>query len=271
MQTKYLKIELTKEDIELLLSRYHFKDTDFFKVSALYQTLLPLLRTEAAYVRKEQTKEIAEKEFFIVFLTLGKLVDELQDLYSENECVSEAYMIECLAMELLKKAYEEAVREIQKESGKWVAALEFLGDRYPLELLPELEKEVGQTKITYNENFVLSPRKSVVMFLPVTDSQVEDVCHICTNCGNVNCSYREKKREEVFQERDEKYRDSERRAGTDREGTEQMKTKKAVPYGYQRIFGKKAEDGKNMKNETGHQESIKKGSSTERKKERQNG
>lgn len=246
MQTKYLKVELSKEDIERLLSRYHFKDTDFFKVSALYQTLLPLLRTEAAYVRKERTKEIAEEDFFIVFLTLGSLVDELQDLYSENECVSEAYIIECLAMELLKKAYEEAVKEIQKESGKWVARLEFLGDRYPLGLLPELEKEVGKTKISYNDNFVLSPRKSVVMLLPLADRQTGNVCRICTGCGNINCSYRETKKEEDFQEGkgNEPYRDSEQRAGTESGGEEQAKTKKAVPYGYQRIFGTKAEDAK---------------------------
>ncbi len=225
MQTFTVALSLTKEEIKLLLSRYHFKDTDFFKVEAVYQALLPLVRAEGVYVLQKQNEEIKEAEFFVVFLTLGKQVDALQDLYSENECVSEAYIIECLSLELLKKAYEKAVQQIQKESGKWVSGLKFLGDTYPLKLLPKLQQMVGNVGISYNSNFVLSPRKSVVFLMPVSKVQVKNVCHICTNCGNVNCQYRENIPE--MTEETNRRIEEERKSGQ----------RQAMPYGYQKIFG----------------------------------
>lgn len=68
----------------------------------------------------EKGTPIQYEEYAIVFLTLGDGVDALQDVYLERKCLSEAYIIECVSLAILDKAYEEFVKQLQKkqESGQ---------------------------------------------------------------------------------------------------------------------------------------------------------
>lgn len=207
MKTINLNCSFNRKDFQALIHKYHFEDRDFASLEALERALRPLLRAKAYYVFKKQDEVVAYEDYAAVFLTLGDGVDALQELYLRRECVSEAYMLECLASELLMKAYEECVEYLQKESGKWAVKIDFLGDSYPLELMQELYKEFPEIEITYNEQFVLSPKKSVVFLLPVsTEKTQKNPSHICADCKNKVCMYR----------------------------TETVNT-----YGYQRIFGGK--------------------------------
>ncbi len=207
MKTINLDCSFGGEDLQALIRKYHFEDRDFTSLEAMERALRPLLQAKAHYVWKKQDEMITYEEYAAVFLTLGDGVDALQDLYLGRECVSEAYMLECLASELLMKAYEECVEYLQKESGKWAVKIDFLGDSYPLKLMQELYKEFPKMEITYNEQFVLSPKKSVVFLLPVSMKKTqENPGHICANCKNKVCMYR---------------------------------TEAANTYGYQRIFGGK--------------------------------
>jgi len=126
----------------------------------------------------------------VVFLTLGNGIDALQELYLNKKCLSEAYMIECIALELLAKAYREFVKGVQKETGKWAKKIDFLGDTYPIELLPKLYDEFEQMDITYNEKMVLSPEKSVVFLLPISKEKKGNICNICKSCSNKACALR---------------------------------------------------------------------------------
>lgn len=213
MYTTEIKVRLTAQDLEKVIRCYHFREKDRKTMENLYQAAVPLVQAKAYYLWKQKNSVISYEEYAVVFLTLGDGMDRLQELYLEKKCLSEAYMLECISLELLSKAYEEFVKQVQRETGKWAVKIDFLGDTYPIELLPELYEEFGNMEIHYNEKLVLSPAKSVAFLLPVTGEETKNPCHICENCGNENCLFRQEKREQ--------------------------NVAAANTYGYQRIFGGK--------------------------------
>lgn len=228
MNTSDIIIDLETKDLENIMNRYHFSDTDFFSLQALSRSVAPLLQPKAYYIWKEKKEPILYEDYAVVFLTLGNGVDELQDVYLNRQCLSEAYMIECIAMEALTQAYEIFVKKVQAERGKWAAKIDFLGDTYPMELLPELYEGFEQMEITFSEQLVLSPKKSVVFLLPMSEHKMKNPCHICENCGNTECLFRE----------ESKKNESRKLLKIDEKKIFSSQTN---TYGYQRIFGKKNE------------------------------
>lgn len=190
METVKLQVRLTKGDLKEAAGRYHFREEDFPLLDAIYQGILPLLQIKAYYQWGEKGTPIQYEEYVIVFLTLGDGVDALQDVYLERKCLSEAYIIECVSLAILDKAYEEFVKQLQKKTGKWAEKIDFLGDTYSMELLPNLYNEFETMDITYNESLVLLPTKSVVFLLPMSAEKQEGVCHICSRCQNKRCIFR---------------------------------------------------------------------------------
>lgn len=190
MNTVDIRINMGSEDIKHIIKRYHFREEDFLSLQALSGSMAPLLQVKAYYLWKSGDSLIPQKDYAAVFLTLGSGVDEMQEIYLSKNCLSEAYMIECIAIEMLYKSYGELIREVQRQTGKWVEKMEFLGDTYPIELLPKLYREFGQMDISYNEKFVLSPGKSVVFLLTMSDEKREGDCSLCESCGNKTCILR---------------------------------------------------------------------------------
>lgn len=225
MNTVDILVNLETEDLNHIIQRYHFREEDFISLQALSRVMMPLLQAKAYYLWKGKGDTIQYEDYAIVFLTLGKGIDDLQDVYLNSRCLSEAYMIECIALEMLTKAYEEFVKRVQRETGKWAVKIDFLGDTYPMTLLPELYEKFGQMDISYNEQMVLTPGKSVVFLLPMSERKTKNPCHVCENCSNKECLFRKecltkgKRLEESGRKRN------------------------VIPfnvntYGYQRIFGK---------------------------------
>lgn len=223
MQTTELSVHLKKDDIEQLIMRYHFRTDDIVLLQSLSQAMQPLLRVKAYYVWQKQDSSIAYEDYAIVFLTLGEGIDRLQELYMDQKCLSEAYMIDCIALEYLTKAYEEFVRYIQKETGKWAVKIDFLGDTYPVTMLPKLIQKFDDMKIGYNEKYVLTPSKSVAFLLPMSKARTKNPCHICDNCSNTECLFR---------------KDS--RGRKEEKGRKEGQPVIPNTYGYQRIFGQSA-------------------------------
>lgn len=190
METVKLQVRLTKRDLKEAAGRYHFQEEDFPLLDALYQGILSLLQITAYYRWGKTGRQIQYEEYAIVFLTLGDGIDALQNVYLERKCLSEAYIIECVSLAILDKAYAEFVKQFQKKTGKWAEKIDFLGDTYPMELLPELYNEFEFMDITYNENLVLLPSKSVAFLLPVSVGKQEGACHICSRCQNIRCIFR---------------------------------------------------------------------------------
>lgn len=190
MNTTDIRISMETKDLKHIIARCHFREEDFFSLQALSAAVAPLLQVRAYSLWKNGDGIISYPQYAVVFLTLGSGIDALQELYLDRNCLSEAYMIECIALELLTKAYREFVKSVQKKTGRWAEKIDFLGDSYPVELLPELYQEFGQMDISYNEKLVLSPKNSVVFLLPMTDKKQENACSICGNCSNKMCLLR---------------------------------------------------------------------------------
>lgn len=240
MEYKSLKSEKNETVINQVIKRYHFLEQDRESLSVLYQALLPLIRTEVFYIWNPvlKTEEMPKCETTskcetmqsnvdagdernedqaLVFLSLGKAMDEFQSIYMDAGCLREAYMLECIGLELLTEAYEEFVKQVQQDTHKWAKRLEFVGDNCPIETLPGLYRQVFTEPgpITYSEQCILSPKKSVAFFLIMSDKKVDSKpCHICSQCKNTDCIFRQ--------------------AAPD---SEKIYTGNRYSYGYQRFFG----------------------------------
>ena len=236
MRTDAIEVTLSQNEIRQLCEQYHFPEKDNVKLEAAYQMMRPLLKVRAYSLAENVLGTLAAADYVPVLVTIGEGVDALQEVYLKRGAMSEAYRIECLSLAVLLKSYEEVAKKLQPVFGKKVSRLHFLGDdEYPFSLLhgiyTKIRQEGGQVEITYNEEYAMTPQKSVALILelaPLQESgqgaeeallnkqqrkeKADALCHvhfshICESCPNVTCEYR--------------------------------KVKKAnYTYGYQRIFGK---------------------------------
>ena len=260
MEYKRIILKLNRKLIDKVVKHYHFFEQDMEKLQALYQVMLPLVRAEAFYIwnpvvdvtkqaeagRDATLQEAAIRDVKIkaaavnedtralVFLSLGKGIDELQDLYVETKCLQEAYMIECIGLELLTEVYEEFVKHVQMETHKWAKKMDFLGDNYPIEELPDLYAQVFTEPglISYSEHFVLNPKKSVVFFLPMSEEKTTvNPCHVCSQCKNAECMFRQELTDNIDN-------GNTRIESKDSKTVSQMRRPNSTySYGYQRFFG----------------------------------
>lgn len=185
-----LQIRITEDDINEMISRYHFNEDDYEHYKAMGEMMMPLLEVRGFYEFVSDVEEIHYDKSIVAFFTLGDGIDLLQNVYSDKYCMEEAYLIDCLGLVLLTKGYEEFIKEIQKQTKLWVSKIDFLGDEYPLELIPKLYEYCSPDNITYNNQLVLSPSKSVAIILPLSDTPGENPCNICINCNNKECIFR---------------------------------------------------------------------------------
>jgi cobalamin-dependent methionine synthase I len=151
-------------------------------------------------------QEPVDKEIHCaVIVSLGAGIDALQESYEEKGCLTDAYMIECIAMELLQKTYELAAEALHETYGLWMDGYDFLGERYPIELTEDLFALLAPEGISYNQAYMMTPKKTVVFLTALQKERKNSSCSVCNRCSNVGCPNRQ---------------------------TEHLN------YGYQRIFGK---------------------------------
>lgn len=93
-------------------------------------------------------------------MTLGNGADELSELYLNHEQLEEAYIADCLSLMLLSNAYEQFAKAVEEESSLYAIELSFLGDEYPLELLPEIFEHVSPDGIHLTGSNMLMPLKT---------------------------------------------------------------------------------------------------------------
>lgn len=183
--------------LEGVRRKFHYGDIQADEFRAVAKEMLPLMREDAFWERKEYLQPDqyrtgnSDAAYEKVVMSLGKGIDCLQDSYSEKGMLSLSYMVEVLASELLMRGYEAYNRD-RKETSNWhVARYHFLGseEEYPLEMLPQLLGELT-AEITCTSAFCMSPKKSVAFIAELTQDEKIHCKGICVGCNNICCPNR---------------------------------------------------------------------------------
>lgn len=184
---------LSSEDWTDFCSRFHFPPADLPAIQAIYTALLPLVESYAYYSMDQDLNEVTFSHYAYGFVTLGNGVDELSELYLNHEQIQEAYIVDCISLVLLSKAYEEFANLIESQSGLHLAELSFLGDTYSLNLLPQIYENLAPDDICITEGQMLRPLKTATLILHLDSKVHEDIrqlCNTCATCKNFSCPSR---------------------------------------------------------------------------------
>ncbi|MCM1263988.1 MAG: hypothetical protein NC313_14850 [Butyrivibrio sp.] len=183
--------------LEEVRKKFHFEEKQEYELKAVAEAMLPSMREEAFWksdiysgqgINKQETDNRMCEQ---VVMCLGKGLDCLQERYSEEGLLSQSYMVEVLASELLLKGYA-AYNDYIRENTNWhVARYYFFGseETLPLEMLPGLLKELTPF-VSCNSAFCMTPKKSVVFIAELTQDEKAQCRGICEGCNNVNCPNR---------------------------------------------------------------------------------
>ncbi|SCY01407.1 hypothetical protein [Butyrivibrio sp. INlla14] len=194
-----LKVSLDEACMSDFSRRYHFEEKDKNEIEKLYIKASPrvhaqfhycLLNNKGEALEKENTK--AAKQALVV-VTLGQAFDVLQDsfLSSTEENIHKAYILDCIGLELLARAYEEVDKKLHELTGMYAGRYIFAGeDKLPMSEVPRLMGLLGQKLVTYNEAMVLIPKKSVLFVVPLLTEPVHKP-GLCSMCDALDCAMRQ--------------------------------------------------------------------------------
>ena len=185
--------ELSSGDWKDFCSRFHFASTDLPHIQAIYTALLPLVECYAYYSLDQDLDEVSLSHYAYGFVTLGTGLDELSELYLNHEQIQEAYIVDCISLMLLSKAYEEFAHVIENQTNLYPAELSFLGDTYSLDLLPQIYERLAPDAIRLTEGLMLRPLKTATLILHLDTKAHTDpkqLCNTCATCKNLSCPSR---------------------------------------------------------------------------------
>ncbi|MDE6014284.1 MAG: hypothetical protein K2H41_01095 [Acetatifactor sp.] len=207
--------------IKKVCEKFHYEEINLSELQAVAGEMLPVMRSEAFWeVCAPWTWDCGEKTDAVyegVVMTLGKGLDCLQESYHKKGMLTESYMLEALASELLLHGYKAYNRHVREAGGWHVARYHFPGSEksLPLEMLPDMLSRFS-VQVSCNRAFCIMPKKSVVFLAELTQDETVRCEGICVGCGNVRCSNRMEEDAQM----------------------ERIMTDIPLTYGYQRIFGK---------------------------------
>lgn len=188
----------TDEFINYIMNKYHFEKKDMSDLVTVYDELVKNATPYAIYKINQWitgVKQIDDNQAALVVITLGKGVDVLQNTYTDDGKLQEAYMVECIANELLLRMYDEFNKSYCKLHRRYVAGYIFVGDEIPLSRMRELlvkvqERDLENYEIKSNEYGVITPKKTVVFYAMLSDNPTKACERICDKCTNLDCGYR---------------------------------------------------------------------------------
>lgn len=185
--------ELSSGDWKDFCSRFHFASTDLPHIQAIYTALLPLVECYAYYSLDQDLDEVSLSHYTYGFVTLGTGLDELSELYLNHEQIQEAYIVDCISLVLLSKAYEEFAHVVENQTNLHLAELSFLGDTYSLDLLPQIYEHLAPDTILLTEGPMLRPLKTTTLILhldTIAHTDLKQLCNTCATCKNLSCPSR---------------------------------------------------------------------------------
>ncbi len=182
----------SEDFLRKVCAKYHYEEMRLGEMQAVAAEMMPLMRREAFWEtcfpwiwESEEKKGVCYEG---VLMTLGKGLDCLQESYHSKGMLTESYMLEVLAGELLLQAYQEYNCHVDK-AGNWhVARYHFPGSEegMPLKMLPEMLSRFSGS-VSCNEAFCILPKKSVVFLAELTQDEKVRCEGICAGCKSINC------------------------------------------------------------------------------------
>lgn len=205
-----IHMELDEKAFRAIWGRYHYGDTDLILLKEIY----------GAYLSEHEVTVWFQPEYdaegnAAVLMTLGECVDHIQNQLMEEGKMTEAYMLECLAMTVLEQAYSKLDMILHDETGLWCVEYRFPGGE-DMACVADIVQRMEQTVVSCNEAYMLTPKKSVVYVAVMKAEAGKENCSnkVCAGCEKIKCPNR-----------------------TEDGGI--GKDKVALNYGYQRIFGRR--------------------------------
>ena len=190
MTFEALDVSLDENCFSDFIKRYHFNEEDKNEIIKLYRKVHP--RVHAIFHHIVEEDENGGKVATVV-ASLGRAFDEYQNVLVRQQDIHGAYIVDCLGLELLSKAYDQIDVKIHEMTGLYAGGYIYAGSKeFPLEEIPVVMKKLGQKKIRYNEAYMLLPKKSVLFTTKLYDKKQESHSK-CAECNAVNCSMRVEK------------------------------------------------------------------------------
>lgn len=189
----------TDSFIRGIIKKYHFNEEDYRELFDVYERVRAVITPYAQYrvnSRVTGVRKIDDGTCAVVAMSLGEGIDKLESSLMEKQQLSDGYMLECIASELLLLMYVEFNSNYARFHRRYVERYVFVGDEIPLEELPEIlndiKRDTSGIGVKANEYGVLVPSKSVVFYAVLTD-KADTVCEgICFSCNNIYCENRSK-------------------------------------------------------------------------------
>ncbi|MBE5944675.1 MAG: hypothetical protein E7258_07120 [Lachnospiraceae bacterium] len=218
------------EFIGCVIDKYHFTEDDRVMMEEVYQEILRSVTPYAIYkINRWITglSYIDDEQAALVVMTLGKGPDILQDTYTSEGKLQEAYMVDCISNEILLNMYREFNQLYARFHRRYVTRYVFIGEDISLtcagDLLDKLyEQDVEEKDVTANEYGVLIPSKSVIFYALLSENPTTLCQGICMGCSNKGCP--------------NKIDDKAKKQGFYQIGKSDSKV--TLNYGYIKIFGK---------------------------------
>ena len=183
-----LQIQLADAQYREICMRYHFREEDLDTVRRIGSLTEQSAEPVFYYDIFGECGEAGDTAAVIV--TLGNGVDMLQDGYTERERLTDAYMVECIGMELLKEAYGQAAERIHVHTGRWISGFSFVGDAVPFPYMERIFDRLAPDAVSFNQAYMLTPKKTVVFLTELCTERRNSYCHVCADCSYLACPCR---------------------------------------------------------------------------------
>ncbi len=193
MESRTWRPVLDEVALKKLCVQSHFETKDYASMRQVNATLRRIVMAKAWF----HLEEDGSGATWIV--TLGEAVDQLEEDYQSNGEFLKSYQLQCIAMALLEKSYQELGGYFTEHYGKQIRRYCFPGSELPLIWMDEALKKSGQSVVHCNEAYMLLPKKSVVFYVEFEPENVGETGgnHVekqerllCQNCNNLSCQNR---------------------------------------------------------------------------------
>ena len=192
---------LTGEEMEQALKRYHFPTEEREEFLDLQDKIREVLQAQGILltlpVKLRQSpvtygrQMLQNRDTMLGAITLGEGYDELQQAYTKERQVGQAYRMETLGMEYLRRCYEWFNQAVGLDGKGYPGAYHYLESAQEICRACDYLAEKQFTVLHCNAQGVLIPAKSVIFKTELHREKRESCAHSCEICRAVHCSFRQ--------------------------------------------------------------------------------